>query len=199
MMLATADLMLGRAEQAYQHAVRLVELAPFEPHAYLNLAKSLEMLDRDEDAIDQLRSLLEHACEPGGIAVGYYRMAFFQWKQGNLAAAQACYHYAMQMSPSSIPIVAMELAALHMENPDELPEELSQKEAEEALRESGIPVAPTKATQERFVECARASFDAEVFPVARSFAHTMGSFSTDDITVGIIRSIEDAPDRPIGL
>jgi hypothetical protein len=63
------------------------------------------------------------------------------------------------------------------------------------LTDAGIPVAPTDEVAATFMECARASLDAEIFPVAQNFVGVLASFTADDVIGGIVRSLEDAPDR----
>lgn len=196
LLVSMTALMTGSKDEALAHAQRMVELAPLDPRARLHTAKCLEVLERDEEAIEQLRELLERAHDPQSLGVAYYRMAFFQWKQGNLAAAQACYQYAMRFLPQAVPMLAMELSVMYLQNPDALSqEESSDEQLAEALEAQGIPLAPTEQTTELFYDCARASFDAEIFPVARTFAQIMRAFGSDDVITGVIRSLEDEPDR----
>lgn len=195
LILSIAHLMTGAAERALTHARRLVGLAPLDARARLHLVRCLETLDRDDEAIEQLCLLLEGAHEPQGLGFAYYRMAFFQWKRGNVAAAQACYQSAMRFLPHAMPMMAMELSLLHLQNPDTLSADVTEEQVEETLAAHGIPVAPTERTSEIFFECVQASLDAEVFPVARNFASILGAFSDDDVIAGLIRSLEGAPDR----
>ncbi len=194
LLMSVCCLMQGRHDEALAHAERLVELSPLDGRARLHLVKCLEELGRDDEAIEQLKSMLEEGHDPYGIGFGYYRMAFFQWKRGNVVAAQACYQSAMRFVPTAIPMMAMELSVLYLQNSGTLGEEASGEEAEAVLEAYDIPVSPTDRTSEVFYECAQASLDAEVFPVARNFAAILGAFSGDDIITGLVRSLEDAPD-----
>lgn len=189
------SLMLGDHDEALRHAQRLVAIAPYDARAYLHTVKCLEVLERDDEAIACLKELLERAYEPQGVGFAYYRMAFFQWKRGNVVAARACYQYAMRFLPQAVPMMAMELSMLYLQNPDTLQEDSSDEQIEEVLTANGIPLAPTEQTSELFYDCARASLDAEIFPVARNFARVMQAFNGDDIIEGLIRSLEDEPDR----
>ncbi|WP_072499495.1 hypothetical protein [Olsenella phocaeensis] len=65
---------------------------------------------------------------------------------------------------------------------------------EALLEENDIPLAPTPEMSKAFQDCARASVDAEVFPVARSFVSILNRFDPSDVLTGILRSLEDAPD-----
>ncbi|MBP3893507.1 MAG: tetratricopeptide repeat protein [Atopobiaceae bacterium] len=195
LLLSILNLMRGSHEEALRHAQRLVSLAPLDTRARLHMVKCLEVLDRDDEAIAQLVELLEKAHDPQGVGLAYYRMAFFQWKRGKVAAAQACYQLAMRLLPDAMPMMAMELSVLMIQNPDALQAEVSDQQIEDALAANGIPLAPTDRTSEIFYDCARASLDAEVFPVARNFARVMAAFTNDDIITGIAGSLEDEPDR----
>ena len=195
LLVSVISLMLGNPEEALAHAQRLVAIAPYDARAHLHVVKCLEMLERDDEAIECLKELLRRAYEPQGVGFAYYRMAFFQWKRGNVVAARACYQYAMRFLPQAVPMMAMELSMLYLQNPDTLQGEASDEQTEDVLTSEEIPLAPTEETSELFYDCARASLDAEIFPVARNFARVMRSFNGDDIIEGLIRSLEDEPDR----
>ena len=195
LLLSVTNLMQGLREEALGHAERLVALSPLDARARLHVVRCLEELDRDDEAVAQLHTLLEEGHDPTGIGLAYYRLAFFEWKRGNIVAAQACYQCAMQFMPGALPMVAMELSMLYLQNPGPFAEEVSGEQIEQTLVEHHIPVAPTERTSEVFYECAQASLDAEVFPVARNFISIWGAFAGDDIISGIARSLEDYPDR----
>ena len=194
LLLASAHLLAGNREQALAESLRLLELSGLDYHTSLLHVRCLESLDRTDQAIDELRRLLEVAHDPIGVSLGYYRMAFFQWQKGNLMAAQACYQRSLKFAPDTAGLVATEMAVLAMQNPSLLGRELTPEEVVSVLTDAQIPLAPTEATALVLLECARASLDAEVFPVARNFAHVLGAFGSDDVLAGIIRSLEGAPD-----
>ena len=195
LILSVTSLMQGDPDAALLHAQRLCELAPLDSRASLHLVKCLEETDRDDEAINELCRLLEHAHDPLGVGFAYYRLAFFQWKRAEVALAQACYELAMRFVPAAVPMMAMELSVLYLQNASELSSELTQEQAETVIAAHGIPLAPTEHTSKLFYECAQASLDAEIFPVARNFASVLGAFSSDDVLAGLIRSLEDAPDQ----
>ena len=194
LLLASAHLLAGNREQALAESLRLLELSGLDYHTSLLHVRCLESLDRTDQAIDELRRLLEVAHDPIGVSLGYYRMAFFQWQKGNLMAAQACYQRSLKFAPDTAGLVATEMAVLAMQNPSLLGRELTPEEVVSVLTDAQIPLAPTEDTALVLLECARASLDAEVFPVARNFAHVLGAFGSDDVLAGIIRSLEGAPD-----
>ena len=192
---SVGELVTGNPQNALSHAERLVALAPLDARARLHLVKCLEALGRTDDAVSELCRLLEEAHEPQGLGFGYYRMAAFQWMQGNIMAARACYQRAMQAFPATVPFASMELTVLALQNPEIMQEEPTDDDIDTQLAAQGIPVAPTNHTAEVFIECAQASVDAEVFPVARNFAAILDAFAGDRIIEGLVRSIEDAPDH----
>ncbi len=196
LILSVVQLMAGNPQGALVHAERLVALAPLDARARLHLVKCLEELDRVDEAVGELCQLLEEAHEPQGLGFGYYRMAAFQWMRGNIDAARACYQRSMELLPTAVPFVSMELTVLALQNPELMQDTPSDDEIDEVLTAHNIPVAPTNHTAEVFYECAQASVDAEIFPVARNFAYLLGAFAGgDEVLSGLIRSIEDAPDR----
>ena len=194
-LLSVTNMMQGDNDRALAHARRAVAMAPMDSRSRLHLVKCLENLNRDDEAIDELNALLEEAHDPMSLGAAYYRMAFFQWRRGNVEAAQACYHEAIKFMPMTAPMVGMELSMLYLQNPGTLSAEASEEELEGALEANGITIAPTDHTSEVFLQCAQASLDAEIFPVARNFAAIMGAFTGDDVLVGLLRSLEDAPDH----
>lgn len=190
-LLSLTQLVQGKVEEATRHAQRLVELAPLDARCRLHLTRCLEMMGDSEGAIATLKDLLRIAHDPEGLAMAYYRMAYFQWEAGHPLAAQACYALALRFLPQLAPIIAMEMATLAMHSPGAFHEGLDEEEAVEILRDRDIPVAPTEEMSDAFLRCARAALDAEIFPVARNFVGIMGILAGDDILYGLIRSIED--------
>jgi tetratricopeptide (TPR) repeat protein len=194
LLLATAHLLAGRGEAALAESLRLRELSPLDFHCSLLHVRCLETLGRTDQAIDELRRLLAVAHDPTGVSLAYYRMAFFQWQKGNLMTARACYQRSLKFAPDTAGLVAGEMAILAMQDPASLGRELEPADVLRVLSDARIALAPTEETTHVLLECARASLDAEVFPVARNFAQVLGAFGSDDVLAGIIRSLEGAPD-----
>lgn len=186
--------MLGRHDEALSVARRAKELCPVGAQAQLALTQCLEAAGRMLEAVDELRSLLSRAHDTVGIGFGYYRMAYFQWQLGETACAQACYLRALRFMPSVMPLVSPELQIMALQGADRL-EDISDEAVDNLLAEHDIPLAPTREIGEIFFEAMRASLDAEIFPVARSFLITLGTMSRDDVFFGVLRSLEDEPDR----
>ena len=194
LLLSIAQLFQGKHEESLRHARRIIELAPIDARSRLHLVQCLEASGDDEGAENELKRLLEMAHDAEGIGYAYYRMASFMWKRGAILAAQACYACAMQYLPASLPVITMEMTALVVQNPGSLHEDLTKEQVISLLEENDIPVAPSQKVSEVLMDCARASLDAEVFPVAKSFARVMAGLWRDDIMTGLIRSIEDEPE-----
>lgn len=127
--------------------------------------------------------------------MAYYQLAHIEWAQHHLLAAQACYLRILGIVRQPVPLVATELAYLASllgegDEVDADPERVS------ALLEAyGIPEAPTERMERIFAEGLSASFDAELFPVAKSFIDVLASETGDDVIMGIMRSVEGEPDQ----
>lgn len=185
----------GDPEQALAHARRAQELAPLDMRTNLNLVACLELTGDLDAAASQCREELKYAHDPQGIAFGYYRMAGLEWAAGEHASAQACYQRCIQTIPQAAPFVMMELASLTGGDASQIEDAMDDERIEELLEGRDIPVAPTEQVQGFLREGVAASLDAEVFPVAKSFANLLGALSGDDVMLGVVRSLEDVPDR----
>lgn len=191
---AAAELAEGHPKRAKVHAEELVRIAPVDTHAKLQLVRCYEALGDDESAVEWLSKLLDEAHDPQSIGTAYYRMAFFQWKRGNILAARACYQQAIHFVPAAMQTIAMELATLELQTGSkDVREPLEPQELQTILKTHHIPDAPNDDVAEVFLECAQASLDAEIFPVARNFLSTMAAFNSDDIIVGMMNSLESFP------
>ena len=195
LMLSAAYSALGQHADALRHARRILELAPVDRRARLHYVRSLEQNGQMDEAVEELKRLLRIAHDPEGLGVGYYRMAFFQWQRGNILAAQACYLSSLAITRGSFPMAAMELSALAMQNPGSYHENMDQDEIVKVLTDASIPIAPTEEITRIFLSCMRASVDAEVFPVARSFVSTLAGLYPDDVVIDILKSLESEPDQ----
>ena len=197
-LLLTVALLGGRkdAKGALAHARRAYELSPLNTTANINLVGCLEANDLTDEAMQTLTHLLTIAHDPQGIAFGYYQMAHYQWKAGNVRAAAACYQRCIKFMPAALPLLTMELTMLAVQgDPTLAGNSLSDEESGAILKEAGIPISPTQSIEQIFLEELRASMDAEVFPVAKSFLNLLGYFSGDDVIFGVMRSMEGEPDR----
>lgn len=193
-MLSVACLSEGDAAGALVAARRCLELAPLDRRVRLHLVRCLESSGDNDAARQELGELLKMAHDPEGVGIGYYRMAYFQWRSGNILAAEACYMCAISVLKGTFPMAAMELSMLASHHPDTYHENMSLDEVAQVLRDANIPVAPTEQMSSTFMECTKASLDAEVFPVARNFISILSALYPDDVIFSILRSLEDEPD-----
>ena len=192
---STAALIGERAEEAVRHARSAVRLAPMSAQASLHLAQCLEATGDAEGAFEELCRMLSLAHEPESIGLGYLRMSQLQWKDGHVLAAQACYQRACRNLPAPTLVTGLAVVALIAHVGDASDGSLTDEQAERALVGAGIPVAPTREVGEALLEAARAAVDAEVFPVARDLMRSLCALFRDDVSLGVLRSIEGEPDR----
>ena len=68
-------------------------------------------------------------------------------------------------------------------------------EVERALRAEDIPLAPTEEVGTALMEASRAAVDAELFGVSRDVVRSLCSVLRDDVLFGVLRSLEEEPDR----
>ncbi len=181
-------------EGAVRHARRVHELAPMDSAAAANLIGCLMAAGRPEEAEEELRHLQEVAHDPMSIGFSYFQEARIQQERGNHEAAAICLGRVMAYVPQSTPFVGMELAQLAQGNPGLHELVTIGDHADETLKRAGVSEIPTEEVVRLMHECLEASFDAEVFPVARSFANQLAALSGDDVMLGVIRSLEGVPD-----
>ena len=192
---SAAALVQGRTRDALPHAQRACELAPLSSQASLHLAQCLEAAGQDEGAFDELCRLLSLAHDPESIGLGYLRMSQLQWRDGHVLAAQACYQRACRTLPGAAIVAGLAVVALISQVGSATDATLSQDAEEDALRGAGIPLAPTMGVGEALLGAARSAVDAGVFWVARDLVKSLCSLFRDDVTFGVLRSLEDEPDR----
>lgn len=194
---SVAALAEGRLPQATERARRAVELAPLSIHSRLQLAQCLDADGRTDDAMVEVGHLLELAHDPEGVGLGYFRMASYEWNRQDIRAARACYQRALSFMPGIATQMASQLSAivLQLQGIATSSEPLSEEQVRAALAARDIAIAPTEKVTDAFFEGMRASLDAEIFPVAREFMTILGLMTHDDVYYGMLRSIEDEPDR----
>lgn len=200
--LAMAAILQARAQaedgsygqQALLHAERALEVAPLSTNAHLSTVFCFEHSGDLDKAESALRDMLEMAHDPQGVGLAYYRMASIQWKLGHHTACRACYQLAAGVAPALLPLILAECHVLLSEEP-QMSTPLDGSEVEQALKERDIPLAPTNRISFLIYDCATASIDAEVFPVAQDLMRILESFTGDDVIHGIRTSLESEPDQ----
>ena len=192
LLMSSALLQQGRAAESLGFARRASDLNPFDLSGALRATRALELTGDLEGAAAELRRNLEFAHDPQGVGTLYYRLAFIEWKLGHAELTDACYQKALVSRATCSPAAKVELAMLRAKEPACAVEP---EEVEDLLASHGIPLAPTERVLEVLVEAAQGATDAEVFPVAKSFATLLGALSADDVMHGVAASIEREPDR----
>ena len=185
---------LGQDDLALKHAQRMLELCPLSLRGNLQLTRYYEQRENIPRAIEQMSHYLELAYDAEGIGIAYYRLAYLYWHLDNIDAAEACYRKSLGFISSAHPMAALELTSLISLN-ERGWMGMDDKRVRDILRSLGIPEAPTDEVGDALEECAEASLDAGLFDVAHTFANALGSFTSDDVLYGVIRSIEREPDR----
>nr|WP_314638498.1 tetratricopeptide repeat protein [uncultured Olsenella sp.] len=195
-LLAGCHVAAGRGEDALREARRMVELAPLDRSAQLALARATLEAQGPEAAERVLKEGLALAHDPEGIAGSYLSLAWLLGQRGEHALAGACVRHLLRLLPRLdlsrlAQAQGMGLQGLALVG---LGGQFQAGDPEALLEENDIPLAPTPEMSKAFQDCARASVDAEVFPVARSFVSILNRFDPSDVLTGILRSLEDAPD-----
>lgn len=192
LLMATALMLDGKTEAALSFARRAQDLNPLDMSGTLRATRCLEILGRQDEAARELRHYLAYAFDPQGIGTCYYRLAFMEWHLGNLDVADACYQKAVVSRASCSGAAMLELQTMRAMTATK---GVEPKQVEKVLEEADVPLAPTEKVVGVLVEAAQAATDAEVFPVARSFATLLGALSGDDVMHGVVNSLEREPDR----
>lgn len=192
---STAQLAQEKVELACASARQARELAPLSPQTSLHLAQCLEAAGDLSAASDELARLLALAHDPETIALAYLRMAQVQWQGGRVLAAQACYQRAARGLGAPLIVAGLAVVALIGHVGSAADAMLTAEQVESTLHGANIPVAPTKEVVSALAAAARAAVDAEVFPVARDLTRSLCSIARDDVTFGVLRSLEGEPDR----
>ena len=192
LLMATALMLDGKTEAALGFARRAQDLNPLDMSGTLRATRCLEILGRQDEAARELHHYLAFAFDPQGIGTCYYRLAFMEWQLGNLDVADACYQKAVVSRASCSGAAMLELQTMRAMTATK---GVDPKQVEEVLEEADVPLAPTEKVVGVLAEAAQAATDAEVFPVARSFATLLGALSGDDVMHGVANSLEREPDR----
>lgn len=192
---SAAELALGRADEATSRARRACELAPLSSRAGLHLAQCLEASGDGEAAAAELCRTLSLAHDPESIGIAYLRMAQLQWGEGRVLAAQACYQRACRLLPAPALVAGLAVVAIVGQVGVASDGSLDDDEAEAALRGASIPCAPTPEVGEALLGATRAAVDEELFGPARDLMHALCLLFRDDVSFGVLRSLEAEPDR----
>ena len=180
-------------ERARDHAQKALDVAPLSTPAHLSVAACLERSGNLDLASEQVAKLLEVAFDPQSIGLAYYHLASIQWSLGNERTSQACYQLSVQAFPPLLPFVMQECQEL-LEEGEQSIELLNAQQIEQELTEHNIPLSPSERLSYLLYDCATASVDAEVFPVARDLMHVLEALTGDDVIRCMRQSLEREPD-----
>ena len=189
-----AAMLAGMNQEALSHAAMAQRIAPLSTEAAFQLSACLSVAGEKDSAEQVISKFLSCACEAESIGLGYLRMASIQWDAGKVEVARACLALARQRFGG--PLLEAGIQALSLIGKGSLdPADMPLQRAREIIIGAGVPLAPTTAVEEVLQEAARAAVDQELFPIAKNLMTTIGALTRDDVSFGILRSIEDAPDR----
>lgn len=180
-------------KKAVTYAYKLVNIAPVDGQAHIQLIKCLIACERYDQARKELTDFMHYAYAPESLALAYYHMARLEMIKNHKLSAQACFACAVHFMPRLITQLRAELGISQSESTEHPLSAMDTQELISILKAYNIPLAPTPEITSFVLEGTKASLDAEVFPVARNFATLLGLLSGDDVMVGIIRSIETRP------
>lgn len=180
-------------KKAVTYAYKLVNIAPVDGQAHIQLIKCLIACERYDQARKELTDFMNYAYAPESLALAYYHMARLEMIKNHKLSAQACFACAVHFMPRLITQLRAELGISQSESTEHPLSAMDTQELISVLKAYNIPLAPTPEITSFVLEGTKASLDAEVFPVARNFATLLGLLSGDDVMVGIIRSIETRP------
>lgn len=180
-------------KKAVTYAYKLVNIAPVDGQAHIQLIKCLIACERYDQARKELTDFMHYAYAPESLALAYYHMARLEMIKNHKLSAQACFACAVHFMPRLITQLRAELGIFQSDSTEHPLSAMDTQELISILKAYNIPLAPTPEITSFVLEGTKASLDAEVFPVARNFATLLGLLSGDDVMVGIIRSIETRP------
>lgn len=191
--LSVAWAQLEHFDKALDYVARLIKIAPVDAQAHVQLIKCLMGLGHVKEAKAELYQYMEIAYAPEALALCYYQMSRIQIMENHKLAAEACLASAMHYMPHLSQIVQIEFPDGSTTDLKGFRDRLSKKELREILKTQDIPPAPTPEIKHFVYEGTKASIDAGLFGVARNFASFLGILASDDVVMGIIRSIEKDP------
>lgn len=195
LMASAARLALEDLGGAVAHARRARELAPVSAQVSLHLAQCLEATGDLAGAGGELRRMLGLAHDQESLGLGFLRMSQLQWAEGRVLAAQACYQRACRHLGGPALVAGLAVVALLGQVGSASDGSLTPEQADAALAGAGVPQAPTEELLSALAGAARAAVSSEHFDVARDVVRSLCSVARDDVSFGVLRSLEGEPDR----
>lgn len=179
--------MLGNEQEAMRYAEEMMRIAPTSIHAGLRKVRVLENSSRVFEAADLIRSMLRFASTPRDAAVCHYRLAFMEWKLGREDLGVACYQRSLSWDTEMSAQAREELSDL-LESNDQL-HRMSDDEVNALLAKEGIPLGCDTTDKRQLAAAATLCCDEGVFWAARPLVGILFGIDSDDVMMGIYRSL----------
>ncbi len=179
--------MLGRNDEALEHADICMRLAPTSTYAALRKVRILEAQSRIYEAADLIVKALRTAATAHDVAVCHYRLAFMEWKLGREDLAAACYVRSLTWNTDVVPQAREELDDL-VSAIDGL-ERPTPEQADSLLAREGIPLGCVKTDLDRMLAAGVACMDDHAFYTARGLMAALFAMNSDDVIMGVYRSL----------
>ena len=173
-------------EEALRFGKRCRILGPMSGAGYLQTARAYMLVGDLDNSARTLNEFLSRAFQQNEIAFAYYQLAYVDWKAGRYQEGAAGYLKAMGMWPTVFVQARLELEELLQESDVPLN---PPADADAVLRAAGDQVAPTAWTLDHLLAAAKAAADEGVFPVARGILSAYCQFKSDDVLMGVLRSL----------
>lgn len=180
--------MMGRNDEALEHADTCIRLAPTSTYAILRKVRILESQSRIYESADLIKQALRTAATAHDAAVCHYRLAFMEWKLGREDLAAACYVRALAWNTDVTAQAREELDDL-VASIDGL-DRPTAEQAESLLAREGIPLGCVKTDGERLLAAGVACCDDHAFYTARGLMAALFGMNSDDVVMGVYRSLK---------
>lgn len=179
--------MLGRFDEALEHADICLRLAPTSTYATMRKVRVLESQSRIYEAADLIIDALRNAVTPRDAAICHYRLAYMEWKLGREDLAAACYQRSLNWDTEMSAQAKEELDDLISSSPQL--ERPTSEQADATLAREGIPLGCVRTDGERALAAAVACMDNGVLLSARPLMAVLYGMNNDDVVMGVYRSL----------
>lgn len=176
-----------RMEEALRYGRRAVQMAPATAAGYRQLGRAYMLMGDMENAAQVLQDGLRIAVQPTDVAMLYYQLGYVLWKAGQPHVGAACYVKSIDVFPVAFVQATAEMNELISEVPSA---SLKRNQADERLREAGVPIAPDPDILDLLIRGAVIAADAELLPVACNLLAIYLRYRPDDALGRVLRSFE---------
>lgn len=179
--------MIQRNDEALRYADEAARIAPDSINAALIRARVLESKSDVFGAVDCVKAIMRQATSQHDLSICLYRLAYFEWKLGQLKLSVACYRAAISLQTALSSQAALELAQfLAIE---EGVVDLTDAEAKALLNEADIPYQLDPLLSQWMRACAIRCTDQHFYPVAASLTGLLVELLRDDALVDVYHSL----------